>query len=73
MEDLYIILAGFESSKIATFRVFINPLVSWMWLGGFIMVMGTVIAIWPERRPYGVVRHRAAKSSATVSSKGMSL
>ena len=73
MEDLYIILAGFESSKIATFKVFINPLVSWMWLGGFIMVVGTVIAIWPERRPYGVVRHRNTKSSAAVSSKGMSL
>jgi cytochrome c-type biogenesis protein CcmF len=73
MEDLYIILAGFESSKIATFKVFINPLVSWMWIGGFIMVVGTVIAIWPERRPYGVIRHRDAKSSADVSSKGTSV
>jgi cytochrome c-type biogenesis protein CcmF len=49
-EDLYVILAGFEPSKTATFKVFVNPLVFWIWLGGLVMVLGTVIAIWPERR-----------------------
>jgi len=28
----------------------INPLVSWVWGGGVILVAGTLIAIWPERR-----------------------
>src|SRR5215813_7994062 len=50
-EDLYIIMAGFEPSKAATFKVFVNPLVFWMWMGGLVMVLGTAIAIWPERRP----------------------
>lgn len=49
-EDLYVIMAGFEPSKTATFKVFVNPLVFWMWMGGLVMVLGTVIAIWPERR-----------------------
>jgi cytochrome c-type biogenesis protein CcmF len=51
LEDLYVILAGFEPSKIATFKVFINPLVFWIWMGGLVIVLGTVIAIWPEQRP----------------------
>ena len=49
-EDLYVILAGFEPSRIATFKVFVNPLVSWMWIGGLVIVLGTIVAIWPERR-----------------------
>lgn len=50
LEDLYIILAGFESSGTITLKVFINPLVAWIWLGGVVIVLGTLIAIWPERR-----------------------
>jgi len=59
-EDLYIIMAGFEPSKTVTFKVFVNPLVFWMWMGGLVMVMGTVIAIWPERRPPGPGRQHTA-------------
>jgi cytochrome c-type biogenesis protein CcmF len=70
LEDLYIILAGFEPSKIATFKVFVNPLVSWMWIGGFIIVVGTVVAIWPERRPHGMIRHRVASSTVSAPAEG---
>lgn len=69
IEDLYVILAGFEASKIATFKVFINPLVAWMWIGGLVIVLGTVIAIWPERRPYGSVPRRTAQPATSVSSE----
>jgi cytochrome c-type biogenesis protein CcmF len=31
----------------AQFRVNVNPLVSWIWLGGAIAVLGGLIAIWP--------------------------
>jgi cytochrome c-type biogenesis protein CcmF len=49
IEDLYIIFAGFEGD-VGTFRVMVNPLVMWLWIGGWVMVIGTVIAIWPDRR-----------------------
>ena len=35
----------------ATFRVIINPLVTWMWIGGLIALAGALIAIWPARGP----------------------
>ncbi len=31
----------------ATFRAIDSPLVSWIWIGGAIMVLGALIAIWP--------------------------
>jgi cytochrome c-type biogenesis protein CcmF len=32
----------------ANFRVNVNPLVSWIWVGGAIAVLGGLVAIWPS-------------------------
>ncbi len=32
-----------------TFKVIVNPLVTWMWIGGLIALAGALIAIWPTR------------------------
>jgi cytochrome c-type biogenesis protein CcmF len=48
-EDLYVILAGYDEDS-ATFRVLVNPLVFWLWVGGGIMMFGIVLVILPERR-----------------------
>ena len=69
-EDLYIIMAGFEPSKAATFKVFVNPLVFWMWMGGLVVVLGTIIAIWPERRPYGAGQQHTAGQVAITAAQG---
>jgi cytochrome c-type biogenesis protein CcmF len=45
-EDLYVILAGLEEG-LATFQILINPLVVWLWIGGGLLLLGTVVAIWP--------------------------
>jgi cytochrome c-type biogenesis protein CcmF len=60
-EDLYLILAGIDDPNgvvqgtnpkpLTTFRVLINPLVSWIWLGGLVMAIGTLIALWPSSLP----------------------
>ncbi len=34
----------------ATFRVIVDPLVTWIWVGGLIALAGALIAIWPARR-----------------------
>ncbi len=33
----------------ATFKVIVNPLVTWMWIGGLIALAGALIALWPSR------------------------
>jgi cytochrome c-type biogenesis protein CcmF len=48
-DDLYVILAGWEGNgETATFKVFINPLVNWLWIGGFVLIIGTLVAAWPN-------------------------
>ena len=34
----------------ATLHVFVNPLVVWIWLGGGVVGVGALFAIWPDRR-----------------------
>ena len=47
-EDLYIVPSETRAGtdKIG-FRIMINPLVWWMWIAGPIMIVGTVVALWP--------------------------
>ncbi|MBN1579846.1 MAG: heme lyase CcmF/NrfE family subunit [Anaerolineae bacterium] len=47
-EDLYVILAGFEQDGLASFRILINPLVVWLWIGGAALLLGGVMAWWPS-------------------------
>ncbi|MBI4540433.1 MAG: heme lyase CcmF/NrfE family subunit [Gemmatimonadetes bacterium] len=60
LEDLYLILAAVDDvqgvvqndpkAQRATFRILVNPLVSWIWYGGLLMTLGALIAVWPESR-----------------------
>lgn len=56
--DLYVNLMAFErDGSSVTLRILVEPLVMWIWLGGGIIGLGTLIAIWPqERRRPGVAR-----------------
>ena len=59
LSDLYVVLAGIDDTgATATFEVFLTPLVFWLWAGGLLMVLGTVVVMWPN------VRERAALSAA---------
>jgi cytochrome c-type biogenesis protein CcmF len=50
-DDLYVILAGWEGTgETATFKAYINPLVNWLWIGGFVFIIGTFIAAWPTEQ-----------------------
>lgn len=56
-EDLYVILGGtVEDFRLnlaggpAHFTVIVNPLVSWIWIGAGVFLLGSAIAFWPDRR-----------------------
>ena len=62
VEDLYVVPSESREDGSAGFRIFVNPLVWWMWIAGPVLILGTVIALWPERRPvvtYALVPVRA--------------
>jgi cytochrome c-type biogenesis protein CcmF len=52
-------LQGLAAEKVArtyltdqtpvTFRIIVDPLVTWMWIGGLIALAGALIALWPTR------------------------
>ena len=49
-EDLYVILGSFDGRGTwVTVKALVTPLVSWLWLGGAIMVLGTLVVIVPAR------------------------
>jgi len=50
-EDLYVVMTGFDiSDKIVTYKIFIEPLIGFVWLGGLILIFGSLIVIWPDPR-----------------------
>ena len=51
MEDLYTILADYEEDGSgATFKVIINPMVAWIWYGGIMLAIGTLLVMLPDKR-----------------------
>jgi len=52
-EDLFVSLSwtSFEpGDESATFRVLVNPLIVWMWVGGGFLLLGGLVAFWPDRK-----------------------
>jgi cytochrome c-type biogenesis protein CcmF len=66
VEDLYVILADVEdfegmvgndpNAQRIVVQVMVNPLVGWIWYGGVIITIGSLIALWPAAE----VRRRSA-------------
>src|SRR5262249_57086710 len=50
-EDVYLVLGDFaRDGSQATIRLQVNRLVSWIWIGGVVLTLGTLLALAPERR-----------------------
>src|SRR5437762_294848 len=63
--DLYVVLAGLvNGTEQAVFRFTINPLVWWVWFGGFVLVIGGLIVLWPGGGPVAVKGSRASHVQA---------
>ncbi len=53
VEDVYVILAGWQGDTVHI-KVLINPLLSWIWIGGIAMSLGSLIClVAPGRRRTG--------------------
>jgi len=52
-QDVYLTLQRApldDAGETAAIRVIVQPLVTWLWIGGAIMALGTILAAFPGRR-----------------------
>jgi cytochrome c-type biogenesis protein CcmF len=71
-EDVYVLLVGWEEIGMdsSTFKVYVNPLINWTWIGGLVLAVGAIIAAWPgggiaQQRSYAI-RPRSVESRAAA-------
>ncbi len=52
-DDLYILLVDWQpvSNMGATFKIYVNPLVNWLWIGSLMFMFGVFYAAWPDKDP----------------------
>jgi len=64
-EDLYVVYAGRSpDTNLPVIHAYLNPLVKWIWFGGVIVVMGTILALLPNRQAVLVIS--AVSESAAI-------
>ena len=52
VNDLYLTLEGTvrPDDTQARIKIFVKPLIMWLWIGGALMAIGTVLAAFPGKR-----------------------
>ncbi|MDR3674785.1 MAG: cytochrome c-type biogenesis CcmF C-terminal domain-containing protein, partial [Acidobacteriota bacterium] len=64
-EDLYVVLAGMDpDTGKAIIQVFVNPLVMWVWIGGLVFMLGTLLSMVPSRVEREMAEIRQAQELA---------
>ena len=75
-DDVYLTLAGWtEGGQVTTIKVLINPLVSWIWLGGVVLSIGGLFCMVPRlvRRPHAATDPTADHLDIPVQSEDMAV
>jgi cytochrome c-type biogenesis protein CcmF len=68
-EDLYVVYAGQSpDTQLPVIHAYLNPLVKWIWLGGVVVVLGTLVTLLPNRRAVMVLS--GAEQPATAQALG---
>jgi cytochrome c-type biogenesis protein CcmF len=64
LEDVYVVFANIkEDTNKAVMQVWINPLVNCVWLGGYVLAIGTIITMLPNRVERKLKRRKKAVES----------
>ena len=48
VEDFFVVPSENLPDGSVGFRILVNPMIWWMWVAGPVLVLGTVIALWPQ-------------------------
>jgi len=67
--DVYVLLTFWEGNQ-TTLRVYLNPLINLVWWGGIVLVLGTIIAIYPQGQTQAATKRvpplKTTKQAATA-------
>jgi len=70
-EDLYVVLAGIDpDTGKGIIQVFVNPLVAWVWLGGLVTLLGTLLSMVPSRVEREMAEIRQSQELAVQAGEG---
>ncbi len=67
--DLYLVLGSYDAeTRMTTILAYLNPLIGFLYWGGLVLALGTVVAVWPARVPaqapaYAVAPARAEEAA----------
>ncbi len=72
-DDLYLVVGTINPSNknIADFSIHVNPLVSWIWIGCLVLILGSFVCMWPqlelsESRVWAGARGMAATAASVL-------
>ncbi|NTW12827.1 MAG: hypothetical protein HGA30_05915, partial [Anaerolineales bacterium] len=66
-DEVYVLLIDWEpiSPVGTTFKIYVNPLVNWLWLGSLLFLVGVIIAAWPDKDPERVTVRAGKRAHQT--------
>ncbi len=67
--DFYVLMSGWSqpTGATATFKLYVNPLINFIWWGGLILILGTIVSAWPsERLPEHVRERKLVRAGAAA-------
>jgi len=65
--DVYVSLRTYDGkAQTATFNAWVFPLVGWIWYAIPLLVLGTLIALWPQRKTAAAVKAEAPAPNAAT-------
>ena len=60
-------MTGFDiDERTVTFKIFIEPLIGFVWFGGFILIFGGFIVVWPDPRERRILERLRVHELATA-------
>ncbi len=70
-EDVYVVMNGYNDPTpgSANFRVFINPMISWVWIGFLILALGTFTCLIPQSLVDFVLRRQPSSRLGRAADK----
>lgn len=70
-KDFYVLLTGYDEAQgYGVFKIYINPLVNLVWWGGLVLILGTLLAVYPKEIVPQDLRERSYRQQVAIDSKG---